>query len=95
MYAVIFRANISEMMDGYKEQAKYLRDLAINKYGCVEFTCVTEGSGEIAISYWDDLALISKWKQDPEHLKAQDLGRRHYYSSYQVQVVEVLREYKV
>jgi len=49
---------------------------------------------EIAISYWQDLEQIKRWKQDPEHIKAQDRGKSEYYNSYQVQVVEVLREYK-
>ena len=94
MYAVIFRASINELSDKYLEQAKYLRELAINKYGCVEFTSVTEDKQEIAISYWKDKESIEKWKNDPEHLQAQDLGRTEFYSSYQVQVVDVLRDYK-
>lgn len=94
MYAVIFRAEIKELSQSYIDEAKQLRDLAIKKYGCCEFTCVTEGLQEITISYWQDLEQIKKWKQDPEHLKAQDQGKSQYYSSYQVQVVEVLRDYK-
>jgi len=94
MYAVIFKATINQLDDDYTSMAKQLRDLAIAEYGCVEFNSVTAGNEEIAISYWNDLDDIKSWKQDPKHLIAQDLGRRQFYKTHQVQVVEILREYK-
>lgn len=35
--------------------AKKMRELAINQYDCLEFTAITEGSDEIAISYWKSI----------------------------------------
>ena len=93
MYAVIFRAEINELDEDYAETAARLRDLAFDKYGCVEFTAVSEGNREIAISYWDSLTQIKAWKQNPEHRTAQKMGRSKWYKSYQVQVVEVIRDY--
>lgn len=76
MYAVIFKAEINDALidalgDSYFEMAQKLRDLALQEYGCVEFTSVTEGKQEIAISYWESLEQIKNWKQDPQHLIAQ------------------------
>jgi len=93
MYAVIFRAEINKLDSRYSEMASRMRDLAINKYGCTEFTSVTEGVQEIAISYWQDQEQIKKWKRDSEHLVAQELGQAIWYKSYKVQIVEILREY--
>lgn len=93
MYAVIFKATINKLDEQYSSLAKRLRILALESYGCLEFNCIIEGQQEIAISYWPDLDAIKKWKQDPEHLRAQGLGKRQFYLSYHVQVVEVLREY--
>ncbi len=93
MYAVIFRAEINELDEAYAEMAARMRDLAINKYGCVEFTAVTQGKQEIAISYWDNQDQLKAWKKDPEHREAQKLGRSKWYKSYRVQVVEVVRDY--
>jgi len=95
MYAVIFRAEINKLNNDYFEMASSLRELARNKYGCVEFTSVTEGDKEIAISYWENLESIKKWKQAPEHIVAQDLGRSQFYKSVQVQIVEIQKEYKI
>ena len=93
MYAVIFRAEINKLDSRYTEMASRMRDLAINKYGCADFTSVTGGSQEISISYWQDQEQIKKWKEDAEHLVAQELGQSIWYKSYKVQIVEIVREY--
>lgn len=93
MYAVIFRAEINELDESYSKMAAQMRTLAIDKYACTEFTAVTEGMQEIAISYWQNLDMIRQWKQDAQHLIAQELGRSKWYKSYQVQIVEIMREY--
>ena len=93
MYAVIFKAEIKKLDGHYSETAQRMRKLAQSKYGCTEFIAVTEGNQEIAISYWQDLEQIAKWKQDAEHLVAQQLGQSVWYQSYRVQVTEVVREY--
>jgi len=93
MYAVIFRAEIGDLDETYSEMAGQLRALAMNKYGCTEFITVTEGAQEIAISYWENQEKIIQWKNDAEHLVAQARGRSKWYKAYQVQVVEIMREY--
>lgn len=94
MYAVIFRAEFDVVDDTYYETAARLRQLALDNYGCIEFTAVAEQTREIAVSYWLSLDQIKAWKQDPEHQKAQQLGRDRWYKSYQVQIVTVEHEYR-
>ena len=93
MFAVIFRAEIAQLDDQYLATANVLRDRAIKDYGCQEFNAWTEGNREIAISYWESLEQIANWKADPAHQRAQQEGRARWYKHYNVQVVEVLREY--
>ena len=93
MYAVIFEATIKQLDDDYVATAARLRELAQEKYGCVEFCSLTEGEREVAISYWQSQEQIQAWKQDPEHLRAQVLGKEKWYESYRVKVVEVIRTY--
>jgi heme-degrading monooxygenase HmoA len=94
MYAVIFRAEILEQDAEYAVMASRMRDLAIDEYGCVEFVACTEGNSEIAISYWESEQQIQQWKQNAEHLAAQEKGRSKWYKSYTVQVVKVVRAYR-
>ncbi len=93
MYAVIFRAEINQLDSEYLETANRMRDLALSEYGCIEFTSTTEGSNEISISYWEMQGQIKAWKENEEHLKAQEIGKRKWYKNYSVQIVEILREY--
>ena len=94
LYAVIFTARISELDETYASTAARMRELAQSKYGCTRFTALVEGDHEVSISYRETLDQIQAWNQDPEHRKAQDSGRLKWYSSFQVQVVQVLREYQ-
>ncbi len=93
MFAVIFRAEIARLDEEYSLMAARMQKLALEEYGCLEFTAVTEGTSEIAISYWDSMDQIQAWKANAEHLLAQAKGRSQWYSSYRVQVVDVVREY--
>ena len=93
MYAVIFRAEIDRIDQEYSGMAAKLRALAFSRYGCVDFTSVTEGNQEIAISYWRNQEQIQAWRQDAQHLAAQQLGRSRWYKSYRVQVVKIEQEY--
>ena len=93
MYAVIFTAVIREVDDEYSSSALRLRELAMSQYGCTEFVAGTEGNKEVAISYWPSLELIKAWKDNPDHRRAQELGYSTWYSSYEVKIVQILRNY--
>jgi heme-degrading monooxygenase HmoA len=94
MFAVIFHADIAQLDDEYFATAKQMRELALTQYGCLDFIAITEGEREIAISYWPSLEHIRQWKQNAEHLHAQQAGRGRWYKSYKVEVVEVVRRYQ-
>lgn len=93
MYVVIFRARVRQFDDEYSRVAAQMRDLAINSFRCMEFTAVTEGDQEIALSYWPDEASIRAWKQQADHVMAQQLGRERWYASYSVEIAEIQRSY--
>lgn len=93
MFVVIFRARAKQLDDEYAQVARRMRQLALAEFGCVEFDAVTEGTNEIAVSYWRDEESIRAWKRQSEHLIAQELGRERWYESYTVQVCEIRRQY--
>ena len=93
MYVVIFRAKISQLDDEYHQTALRMRTLAENKYGCTEFVSLTENDDEIALSYWEDENQIKQWKQDAEHLVAQQSGKEKWYQYYRVEVCKIERSY--
>lgn len=93
MYAVIFKATVAEFSEAYYDTASALRKRAFSEYGCLDFLSCTEGDQEIAVSYWNNLEQIQRWKQDVEHLTAQHQGRSMWYADYTVEVVEIVRSY--
>lgn len=74
--------------------AEALRLRALNEYGCLQFKALTEGSQEIAISYWQSLADIEAWRDDRLHQQAQKLGQASWYQNYTVEIVEIKRAYQ-
>lgn len=94
MYAVIFKAKVKHFDEAYAATAAKLRDLAFEKYRCIDFLAVCEGEQEVAISYWHNEDDIKAWKADPMHQEAQRLGRQSWYQNYSVEVVEVKRRYQ-
>ncbi len=92
MFAVIFRAELKKLDAEYSALAERMRGLAF-EHGCREFSVCTEGDNEISISYWDNESQIKEWRKNSEHLAAQELGRSKWYKSYNVQIVEIQREY--
>ncbi|GAL25976.1 hypothetical protein JCM19239_2307 [Vibrio variabilis] len=93
MFAVIFKATIRTLDKEYSLYANQLRDLAMSKYGCIDFVSSSEGNQELAISYWVSEQDIERWRDDPLHRKAQLLGKDKWYVNYTVEVVEVKRSY--
>ncbi len=93
MYAVIFTARLADIDGDYSAMAAQLRELALAEFDCREFRASCEDGQEIAVSLWDSLEQIRAWKAHPLHARAQALGRERWYKSYNVKVVEILREY--
>jgi heme-degrading monooxygenase HmoA len=50
------------------------------------------GAG-ITVSYWKNEEDIRRWKQQAEHLQAQQAGRMHWYEEFAVRVAKVERAY--
>ena len=93
MHAVIFRATVKQLDAEYGETAERLRQRALQQFDCIEFISFTEADQEVAISWWPDEDAISRWREDAEHQRAQQLGKSRWYKDWSVQVVEVTRSY--
>jgi heme-degrading monooxygenase HmoA len=91
-YAVIFTSVRTDIEEGYAEMAQLMVDLASLQEG---FLGVESARNEIGItvSYWKDLESIAKWKENAEHLIAQQLGREKWYESFTTRICLVEREY--
>ncbi len=91
-YAVIFSSLRTDVEAGYHETALRMLELAAEQPGYLGVEGVREGLG-ITISYWDSLEAIRNWKQQSEHLVAQQKGRTDWYSAYKTRICKVERDY--
>ncbi len=92
-YAVIFTSLLSEDTDGYQAMAQQMEALAKQQPGYLGFESARDGLG-IAVSYWESLDAIQQWKQNLDHLQAQNLGRERWYQWYKTRICKVEREYE-
>lgn len=93
-YAVIFTSIKRETADanGYGEMAEAIEKLATQMPGYISHESARNEIG-ITVSYWKSLEDIKNWKQQSDHIIAQQMGREKFYSYYKVRICKVEREY--
>ena len=91
-YAVIFTSERTGVNDGYAEMAERMVTLAQQQPGYLGHESARENIG-ITVSYWDSLEANKNWKQNTEHLIAQQKGRSEWYASYKTRICKVERDY--
>ncbi len=91
-YAVIFTSLRTAGDDGYGAMAERMVELAAQQPGFLGVESARDGLG-ITVSYWADLESIAAWKQNAEHLVAQQLGRERWYADFRTRIARVERDY--
>jgi heme-degrading monooxygenase HmoA len=91
-YAVIFTSLRTVVEEGYKDTAQLMIALAQQQPGYLGVESAREGVG-ITVSYWASLEAIRNWKQQADHLIAQQLGRAQWYEQYKTRICLVERDY--
>ncbi len=92
-YAVIFTSTQNENIEGYSEMSEKMERLAKQQNGFLGIESARNDVG-ITVSYWESLDAIKSWKQQSEHLQAQQKGKMDWYSWYHVRICKVEREYE-
>ncbi|MEM6719821.1 MAG: antibiotic biosynthesis monooxygenase [Bacteroidota bacterium] len=91
-YAVIFTSTQTETLEGYAETAQHMETLAKQQTGFIDIDSARNAIG-ITVSYWESLEAIQQWKQQADHLVAQQKGIKDWYASYNVKICKVEHEY--
>ncbi len=91
-YAVIFTSHRTAGDHGYGEMAARMVELAAQQPGFLGAESARESVG-ITVSYWIDLESIKAWKENAEHLIAQERGREVWYREYKTRIAKVERDY--
>ncbi|MDT0558181.1 antibiotic biosynthesis monooxygenase [Ichthyenterobacterium sp. W332] len=92
-YAVIFTSKQAGSTEGYSKMSEEMEELAKQQKGYLGIESAKSQLG-ITISYWENLESIRNWKEQSDHLIAQQKGRSDWYSWYHVRICKVEREYE-
>lgn len=91
-YAVIFSNQLRSSSEGYEEMANKMLELARQQEGFLGVESARDAIG-ITVSYWRDQQSILRWKQDAEHILAQQRGKSEWYKSFFTRIALVERDY--
>ena len=92
-YAVIFTSLRTAGEQGYGKMAEAMEKLAATQPGYFGIESARDGLG-ITVSYWESLESIAAWKQNAQHLVAQERGRDAWYEEFKVRICRVERDYE-
>src|SRR5215510_3742808 len=97
MVATIFKVRMKPGVDSNEYNAR-ASDLLAHAQKIPGFRSIkgytAEDGEELILVEFEDQESLAEWRNHPEHLIAQGLGRSAYYSEYQVQVCTPVREYR-
>lgn len=94
-YAVIITTRLTgEDQAGYAEMNQRMAELGRSRPGYLGRESMVDADGrDLTVLYYSDAESIAGWKQDPEHLEAQRLGKERWYECYTIEVARVERSY--
>jgi heme-degrading monooxygenase HmoA len=80
----------------YEEWSNRMDDLVATMPGYIGHSSFRDDATHkgVTVSYFRSMAELVAWKQVPEHLEAQALGRAVFYLEYEIEVAEIVRHYE-
>jgi heme-degrading monooxygenase HmoA len=95
MIITIFRTRLRpEHREKYERWGKRIHDLAVKMPGFISIKTFTADDGErVSIVEFESEETMLAWRNQPDHLEAQELGRKLFYSEYHIQVCQPIRDY--
>jgi heme-degrading monooxygenase HmoA len=80
----------------YDSVAERMKELTMQQSGFLGISSARSADGNgITVCYWDSIESIKNWKNNNEHLYAQQMGKNEWYESYSVRIAKVEQEYSM
>ena len=77
----------------YEEAGARMVELVSGLHGFVGMDYAPIEGGELLIARFESHEALSRWREHPEHVRTQQLGRERYFQNYQIEVCELVRAY--
>ncbi|MGL4942362.1 MAG: antibiotic biosynthesis monooxygenase family protein [Thermoguttaceae bacterium] len=93
-YAVIFISEKESEDTAFDEVGKRIVELASTQPGLLGMDRYRSPDGlGFSISYWGSMESIKRWREQEEHVFAQDQSREEWYSQYSIRTCKVEYDY--
>ena len=94
MVVAMFRARIrEEYAREYYSLAEEMANIARSMPGFISWKGYTSEDGErVSVHEWESAEQLSAWRNHPDHVEVQSLGREKYYDEYTLYVCDEPRE---
>lgn len=100
MIAMIFEFSMdlddNAVLEEYHAEASELRELLpdVDGFEGVErFESVSDPGKFVALGFFRDEEAVARWRNIPQHRRAQALGRNRLFTHYRLRMAEVTRDY--
>ena len=78
----------------YEAAGTRMAELVSSMPGFLGMDYGTTDDGELLIARFESHESLAAWKNNPEHVLTQQLGRERYFASYRIDVCETVRSYE-
>jgi len=88
---VIFRSRKSGIdPDAYNQTAAEMTQLVAAIPGYISHKTFHHADGEtVTLGEFDSLDAVTAWRNHPSHRAAQEMGRQHWYESYELTICDI------
>jgi len=96
MVVIVFRSRLRPGVDPSPLEPVGARmyELATQMPGFISYKDFASADGEgVSIVEFESLETLAAWRNHPEHLEAQRLGREQFFAEYRIQVCTIARAY--
>jgi len=99
-YAVVFTSQRTDVDSGYNEMSNRMFEIVRKQPGFLRFESVTDGIVSetpllgITVYYWKNVDSMKNWKENSEHIFAQESGKEKWYQSYKIRICKIERDYE-
>ena len=95
MLVILFRSRLrAEAGKDYQDKAAEMLAYAKTRPGYVDYKQFQAEDGErLTVVRWQDRETLDAWRRDSRHREAKQLGREHWYASYDIEIAEVIDEH--
>ena len=96
MVVIVFRSRLRAGVDPSPlgPVGARMYELATQMPGFISYKDFAAGDGEgVSIVEFESLETLAAWRNHPEHLEAQRVGREQFFSEYRIHVCTPVRSY--